>query len=74
MNPYDNPNPGLMWLAQHPGLVVLFTIFWMLWVASALGFICIQLFKHNEREELARITREFEEERREREKKATPQK
>jgi hypothetical protein len=44
----------------------------MLWVAAALGFICVQLFKHNEREELKKIMRKFEDEKREREKKANP--
>ena len=70
MNPYENFNPALVWLAQHPGVVVFITILWMLWLASALGFICIQFYKHNAREELRDITRKFEDEKREREKKA----
>jgi hypothetical protein len=44
----------------------------MLWVAGTLGFICVQLFKHNEREELKKIMLKFEEEKRERERKANP--
>jgi hypothetical protein len=72
MNPYENVNPAFLWLLQHPGLGVFVTFLWMLWVAGALGFISIQLYKHNEREELRTIMRKFEEEKRERERKANP--
>jgi hypothetical protein len=69
---YEQPNPAFQWLLEHPGLGLLFTIFWMLWVAGTLLFICIQLFKYNEREELKKITRQFDVERQERAQKANP--
>jgi predicted membrane protein len=72
MNPYENVNPALQWLFEHPRMIILFTILWMLWVAAALAFICVQLFKHNEREELKKIMQKFEDEKQEREKKANP--
>jgi uncharacterized membrane protein (DUF106 family) len=70
MNLYENP--ALQWLMEHPGVGILITILWHLWVAVALAIICIQLYKHNEREELKRIMRQFDEETREREKKENP--
>ena len=72
MNPYEQLNPALRWLFEHPGVGLLFTILWMLWVAIALGFICLQIYKHNECEELKKIMRQFDVERQERERKANP--
>ena len=72
MNPYEQLNPALQWLLEHPGISLTLTILWHPWVAIALGFICLQIYKHNEREELKKIMRQFDEERREREKKANP--
>ena len=72
MNPYDQLNPALQWLFQHPGVGMFFTILWMLWIAIALAIVCVQLCRFNEREELKKIMRQYDEERREREKKANP--
>jgi hypothetical protein len=71
MNPYDQMNPALLWLFEHPGVGLSFTIFWMFWIAVVLTIICMQLRRINEREELKKIMLQFDEERREREKKAS---
>ena len=68
----EQPNPALQWLMEHPGVPIIITVLWHLWVAVVLGYICIQLFKHNERDEQERIKRQFDEEKRERERKANP--
>jgi predicted membrane protein len=66
----EQPNPGLQWLIEHPGVPIIITVLWHLWIAIALGYICIQLYKHNEREEQEKIKRQYNEEKREREIKA----
>jgi len=72
MNPYQQDNPLLQWLFEHIGTCFFLTIVWYFWVAIALGYICFQLYKLNEREELRGMMRNFYEEQREREKKTNP--
>lgn len=72
MNPYEQMNPALQWLFEHPGADLFFTIFWMLWVAVALTIICIQLHGHNQREEKKEIMRRYDAERQERENRKNP--
>jgi hypothetical protein len=62
-------NSAFQWFLENPAIGIFFTVLWMLWVAVALAIICLQIYKHNEREELKEIMRKFDEENRERERK-----
>jgi hypothetical protein len=72
MNPYGQINPIAEWLIEHPGIGLLFTVLWLFWVAGALGFICFQLYKHNEREQLKETLQQILEEERQQERRANP--
>ena len=51
---------------EYPGLVMTLGLLWGLWIAVALGIVCIELHAHNSREEKREFQRQFQDERKDR--------
>ena len=51
---------------KHPNLFYTIGLVYGLWIAFALGLICIELHAHNSREEKKEFRRQFEDQRQER--------